>query len=654
MPALLKYHHDGKFCSGGSIYSTDYGLLCSVASHLDVYYPPSKRAKISSPFSSSGELFGKERTPSIQVLPDECLYEIFRRLPEGQARSASACVSKRWLHLLSSIRNFEICRKNTTENGSATSKGNESPNDIDVFSGNENMDMESDGYLTRSLDGKKATDIRLAAIAVGTSSRGGLGKLSIRGSNPTRGVTNVGLAAIARGCPSLRSLSMWNVPSIGDEGILEIAKECHLLEKLDLCQCPLISNKGLIAIAENSPNLTMLTIEACQNIGNVSLQAIARCCPKLQCITIKDCPSIGDQGVASLVSSASSVLTKLKLQSLSITDFSLAVIGHYGKALTSLNLCGLLSVSEKGFWVMANAQGLDKLEFLSITSCRGTTDMSLEAIGKSCHKLKHLCLRKCCFLSDGGLESFTKASESLENLQLEECNRITLSGILHVLSNCGSKLKSLSLIKCTRMKDLYEEMFLPNPCESLCSLSIRSCPGFSDASLVTLGELCPQLCHIDLSGLCQITNAGFLSLVEGCKAGLLKVNLSSCLNVTDESILGMTRLHGETLEVVNLDGCLKLTDRSLAAIADNCLALSDLDVSKTSVTDAGLAALSCGWLNLQILSLSGCSKISNKSIPFLSKLGKTLVGLNIQSCNSISNSTIELLMDSLWRCDILY
>ncbi|XP_057486120.1 EIN3-binding F-box protein 1-like [Actinidia eriantha] len=643
MPALVNYTGDDEFYFGGSVYAMDSSPLCSIGYHLDVYCPPSKRARISSSYASSFNIFEEEKTPSIEVLPDECLFEIFRRLPGGEARSAAACVSKRWLMVLSSVRNSEICKTK-----------NDSLNDVDMTSSNEDLELESDGYLTRCLEGKKATDVRLAAIAVGTASRGGLGKLSVRGSNSMCGITNLGLSAVARGCPSLRVLSLWNASSIGDEGLFEIAKECHLLEKLDLCQCPSISNKGLIAIAQNSPNLSALTIESCQNIGNESLQAISRCCPNLQSITIRDCPLVGDQGVASLLSSAPSALKKVKLQALSITDFSLAVIGHYGKTLTSLILSGLQNVSEKGFWVMGTAHGLEKLVSLTISSCRGTTDASLEAIGKGCHNLKQMCLRKCCFVSDSGLAAFAKASGSLESLQLEECNRITELGIFSALSNCGSKLKSLALVKCMGIKDLVLETPLLSPCESLRSLSIRSCPGFGSASLAVVGKLCPQLHHVDLSGLCGITDAGLLPLVESCEAGLVKVNLSGCLNLTDEVVSAVARLHGGTLEVLNLDGCSKVTDASLFAIADNCFVLNDLDLSKCSITDSGVAALSRGeQLNLQILSLSGCSKVSNKSIPTLRKLGKTLVGLNLQHCNLISNSTVELLMENLWRCDIL-
>lgn len=631
MPALVNYRGDDLF---------------SIGSHVDVYCLPRKRARLSAQFASGETEFEFENQPSIDVLPDECLYEIFRRLPSGKERSFAACVSKKWLMMLTSIRKAEICKSEKLEKEVVASVSDH----VEMIS----CDEDGDGYLTRCLDGKKATDLRLAAIAVGTSGHGGLGKLSIRGNKYTHGVTNFGLSAIARGCPSLKSLSLWNVPSVGDEGLLEIAKECHLLEKLELCHCPSISNESLIAIAENCPNLTSLNIESCSKIGNDGLQAIGKFCRKLQCLSIKDCPLVRDQGISSLLSSASSVLTRVKLQALNITDFSLAVIGHYGKALTNLVLSDLPNVSEKGFWVMGNAQGLQKLVSLTIASGGGVTDVSLEAMGKGCLNLKQMCLRKCCFVSDNGLVAFAKAAGSLEILQLEECNRVSQSGILGVVSNSASKLKSLTLVKCMGIKDMATEMPMLSPNCSLRSLSIRNCPGFGNASLAMLGKLCPQLQHVDLSGLYGITDVGIFPLLESCKAGLVKVNLSGCLNLTDEVVLALARLHSETLELLNLDGCRKITDASLVAIGNNCMFLSYLDVSKCAITDMGISALShAEQLNLQVLSLSSCSEVSNKSMPALKKLGKTLVGLNLQNCNSINSSTVARLVESLWRCDIL-
>lgn len=653
MPALVNYRGDDDFYSGGSLFSRDSGLIFSIGSHVEIYCPPKKRSRISGPCIVSGSLF-EDKRPSIDVLPDECLFEIFRRLPGGQERSVSACVSKRWLTVLSSVHSSEFCRSKTPQKQQDTGSTDKAFNNSEMISADEDIELECDGYLTRCVEGKKATDVRLAAIAVGTSSRGGLGKLSIRGSNSLRGVTNLGLSVIARGCPSLKVLSLWNVPSISDEGLFEIARECHSLEKLDLCQCPSISNKGLAAIAESCPSLTTIAIESCSNIGNEGLQAIAKFCPNLQSIAIKDCACVGDQGISSLLSSASTALTKVKLQALNITDYSVAVIGHYGKAITNLVLCGLQNVSQRGFWTMGTARGLQMVSSLTITSCKGITDLSLEAVGSGCPKLKHICLRKCCFLSDDGLVAFAKATSSLESLHLEECNRMTQMGILTALSCSNSRLKSVSLVKCMGIKDLSTEFPLLSPCESLHCLSIRCCPGFGSASLAMVGKLCPQLYHLDLSGLCGITDAGLLPLLECCEKGLVKVNLSDCSKLTDEAVMALARLHGGTLELLNLDGCRRITDASLVALADSCPLLNDLDVSKCSITDSGVVALSQGVLhNLQVLSLSGCSMISSKSMPALEKLGTTLLGLNLQHCNSISSNMIESLTENLWRCDIL-
>ncbi|KAE8663412.1 EIN3-binding F-box protein 2 [Hibiscus syriacus] len=645
MPALVNYTGDDDFCVGGAFYtnSRDSGRSCSISSQVDLYCPSRKRARITAPFLFGETEFEQNNQPSINVLPDECLFEIFKRLSGGKERSSCACVSKHWLMLLTGIRRSEYeSSKVVKENIVSVS------DDVEMI-----LSDESDGYLTRSLEAKKATDTRLAAVAVGTSGHGGLGKLSIRGSTSYRGVTDFGLSAVARCCPSLKALSLWNVPRVGDEGLSEIANECHLLEKLDLCQCSSITNKGLTAIAEHCPNLTALSIESCPKIGNEGLQAIGKLCLKLQSISIKDCPLVGDNGVSSLFSPEHSILSKVKLQGLNITDFSLAVIGHYGKSVTNLMLGGLRNVSEKGFWVMGNAKGLQKLVSLMITSCLGVTDVSLEAMAKGCSNLKQMSLRRCCFVSDHGLLAFAKFAGSLEGLLLEECNKVTQFGIIGALSNCG--LKSLALVKCMGIKDVSLEAPLSSPCSSLKSLSIRNCTGFGTSSLAMVGKLCPQLQHVDLSGLYGITDAGLLPLLESCVAGLVKVNLSDCLNLTDEVVLALARLHGGTLELLNLDGCRRITDASLVAVADNCVFLGDLDVSRCAITDAGVAALShAEQLILQVLSFSGCSGVSNKSIPFLKRLGKTLLGLNLQHCNSISSGTVELLVESLWRCDILF
>ncbi|CAA0404760.1 unnamed protein product [Arabidopsis thaliana] len=623
MSGIFRFSGDEDCLLGGSMY-------LSPGSCPGVYYPARKRLRVAATSFYSGF---EEKQTSIDVLPEECLFEILRRLPSGQERSACACVSKHWLNLLSSISRSEV--------------NESSVQDVE----------EGEGFLSRSLEGKKATDLRLAAIAVGTSSRGGLGKLQIRGSGFESKVTDVGLGAVAHGCPSLRVVSLWNLPAVSDLGLSEIARSCPMIEKLDLSRCPGITDSGLVAIAENCVNLSDLTIDSCSGVGNEGLRAIARRCVNLRSISIRSCPRIGDQGVAFLLAQAGSYLTKVKLQMLNVSGLSLAVIGHYGAAVTDLVLHGLQGVNEKGFWVMGNAKGLKKLKSLSVMSCRGMTDVGLEAVGNGCPDLKHVSLNKCLLVSGKGLVALAKSALSLESLKLEECHRINQFGLMGFLMNCGSKLKAFSLANCLGISDFNSESSLPSPsCSSLRSLSIRCCPGFGDASLAFLGKFCHQLQDVELCGLNGVTDAGVRELLQSNNVGLVKVNLSKCINVSDNTVSAISVCHGRTLESLNLDGCKNITDASLVAVAKNCYSVNDLDISNTLVSDHGIKALasSPNHLNLQVLSIGGCSSITDKSKACIQKLGRTLLGLNIQRCGRISSSTVDTLLENLWRCDILY
>ncbi|KAL0718191.1 hypothetical protein Bca4012_067513 [Brassica carinata] len=620
MSGIFSFSGDEDFFNGGTMH-------LSPGSCPGMYLPARKRLRVSAPSLYSG--FEQKRT-SIEVLPDECLFEILRRLPSGKERSACACVSKHWLNLLSSITSNESVQE-----------------------------VQCDGSLSRSLEGNKATDLRLAAISVGTSTRGGLGKLQIRGSGFDSKVTDAGLGSIAHGCPSLKVLSLWNLPAVSDKGLSEIARCCPMIEKVDLSRCPGVTDKGLVAISESCQNLSDLTIDSCSGVGNEGLRAIARRCTNLRSISIRSCPRIGDQGVAFLLAQAGAYLTKVKLQMLNITGMSLAVLGHYGAAVTDLVLHGLQGVNEKGFWVMGNAKGMKKLKSLSVTSCRGMTDVGLEAVGSGCPDLKHVSLNKCLLVSGKGLVSLAKSALLLESLKLEECHRINHFGFLGFLMNCGSKLKALSLVNCLGIQDFNSESHLSSTScssSSIRSLSVRCCPGFGDASLSFLGKFCHQLQDVELCGLNGVTDAGVLSLLQSNSVGLVKVNLSGCVNVTDNTVSSLSVGHGRTLESLNLDGCKNITDASLVTVAKNCYSVNDIDVSNTLVSDHGIKALasSPNHLNLQVLSVGGCSGITDKSKACIQKLGRTLLGLNIQRCGRISSSTVDTLLEQLWRCDILY
>ncbi|XP_015078449.1 EIN3-binding F-box protein 1-like [Solanum pennellii] len=615
---------NGVFFAASYPTSRQSSLFLSRRQNRNVNFPPRKRICV----TTSSENFEQRNHPSIEILLDECLFKVFKHLPSGKERSVCACVSKRWLTLLSSIRKDKIPESNG---------------------------IEGKGSLVRSLVGREATDVRLAAIAVGASNYKGLAKLSIGGDNPCHGVSDGGLKAIARCCPTLRDLSLSNMAFVGDEGLSEIADGCHLLEKLYLFQCPKITDNSLLDIAKNCTHMTSLTIDSCIKIGNEAPKAVGKYCPKLKVVILKNCPLIGDRGIEDLFMSAGNILTEVELQALHISDISIKIISQHGTALTSLDFGELRRVVVRDFWVMGIGQCLHKLKSLSISACSGVNDLGLHVICKACPNLKLFCVRKSFVLSDNGLVACVKALVSLQHLRLEECHLITQAGFFGILLNCGKKLKTFSLVKCFGVNDLTNAIPSKAPCcNSLVSLTIRNCPGVGNATIAIISRLCHRLTHIKLIGLLSITDEGLFPLVKNCAANLVAVNLSGCVNITDISVSYIVNKSGRSLKYLLVDGCKNVTDATLVEIWNSCWTLNVLDVSKCGITDSGITTLSSAiQLQLQILSLSGCPLVSDNSLPFLLDLAQNLQGLNIQHCPNISSKTVDALVEMNPRCDIL-
>jgi len=217
------------------------GVLAGVRSRKRVF----ASAADDEPVTAAAPRRQKRREePSLDALPDECLFEVLRRVRGARARCASACVSRRWLALLAGIRASEAV---LAPPAPAVPDLN-----MEYLGGEDDDDDEADlmGHdgdaRERTFEGKEATDARLTAAAVA----GRLAAVSVRGSHPARGVTDSGITALARGCPALRFLALWDVPQVTDAGLAEIAAECHALERLDINSCLLVTDKGLIAVAQ--------------------------------------------------------------------------------------------------------------------------------------------------------------------------------------------------------------------------------------------------------------------------------------------------------------------------------------------------------------------------------------------------------------------
>jgi hypothetical protein len=92
-------------------------------------------------------------------------------------------------------------------------------------------------------------------------------------------VGNVGVAALAQGCPKLLHLRLsWR--SIGDGGVVAVAEHCRSLTHLDLSDST-VADVGILAVARHCSQLVFLNITG-TSVTNVAVSAIATSLPLLR------------------------------------------------------------------------------------------------------------------------------------------------------------------------------------------------------------------------------------------------------------------------------------------------------------------------------------------------------------------------------------
>lgn len=594
----------------------------------------------------------------INSIPDELLCHIFHFLPAPRDRSVCASVSKRWLLLQSRMHRDEFMCPHTEESldeagDEVQSQESTSKDGRKALDNDKRVERQSQwaiGDLSRCLEGRKASDTRLAAVAVGTGARGGLGKLSIRKSF----ATDIGLSAIGSCCAALKALCLWDCPYIKDEGLSLIGKGCGLLEKVDLFRCPSVGDSGLQSIAKNCSLLSFLSLDECGSITDKSLVAVGQGCLNLLTLNIRSCPLIGDDGLVSAVCNLKR-LKRIKLDGLKVGDKSLACIGLYAKTLVRLSLANLDLVTEEGFTLLSLAQGMHSIQRFSITHCMNFTDSTFAMMGKMWHGLKHISLVKCDRVSDMGLAHFMQNAASLEVLQLEMCNSITGRGLIAVFSSQFGKLREVQVKNCDGIQEVG--VFSPSHFSNVSavkSISLTHCSGADNMLLALIGCLCPHATMVDFSDLTGISDEGILAFLYSGRRQLASVNLSGCMELSDRVVCAIAEQYGLSLKSLSLDGCKRVTDKGLKHIAKHCVVLEDLDISQCSITDGGVLPLLLEMgVTLNSLNLSGCSGITNKILPLILDCCHGLSDLNLKHCQGLSQRFIDNVESRLWKCTVL-
>ena len=131
--------------------------------------------------------------------------------------------------------------------------------------------------------------------------RHGLSQVTSIDLNHCHQISDIGVSAIAQGCPLLTSINLERCESISDVGVSAIAQGCPLLTLIRLDRCERISDIGLSAVAQGCPLLTSIALYNCGSISDLGVSAIAQGCPLLTSIDLRYCDRISYVGVSAIV-----------------------------------------------------------------------------------------------------------------------------------------------------------------------------------------------------------------------------------------------------------------------------------------------------------------------------------------------------------------
>lgn len=98
-------------------------------------------------------------------------------------------------------------------------------------------------------------------------------------------VSDVGLLAVANGCPSLRHLEVCSSSGITDNSLVALAENCSNIEHVDFSACPRVSDFGVKALAKRCSKLTDVYLGGCA-VTDESVESLRSHCVHLHYLFI--------------------------------------------------------------------------------------------------------------------------------------------------------------------------------------------------------------------------------------------------------------------------------------------------------------------------------------------------------------------------------
>ncbi|XP_057542865.1 F-box protein At1g47056-like [Amaranthus tricolor] len=400
-------------------------------------------------------------------IPDECLAQVFQSLSSGDRKNCSL-VCKRWFLVEGQSR----CRLSLN---AAEKISTHLPNIFSRFNSVKKLALRCD---------RRSVSISDDALVLISLRCRNLTRLKLRGC---RELTDLGIAAFAQNCKSLRKLSCGSCV-FGVKGLNAVFQHCTLLEEISIKRLRGINNEY-----GGESELTPELIEP--GMAAKSLKSI--CLKELY----------NGQLFGSLIVGAKNLKTLKLIRCLGEWDRVLEMMACSNPNDFNIENHGLVEihlervqVTDFGLSAIANCANLEVLHLVKTPEC---TDLGIVSLSERCKLLRkvHIDGWRTKKIGDEGLSSLGKNCVNLHELVLIGVSP-TMITLDVIVSNCRS-LERLALCSCDSIGD-QEMSCIASKCSALKKFCIKGCP-ISDYGLEALAWGCPNLVKIKVKKCRDVT-----------------------------------------------------------------------------------------------------------------------------------------------------
>lgn len=176
------------------------------------------------------------------------------------------------------------------------------------------------------------------------------------------------------------------------------------------------------------------------------------------------------------------------------TNFTGVSVNAMPKNVESLSILHSLIPSKWFSPLICNKEIMPNLSTLDLSFCGKTTDLTLECIAKARTGLSSLRLNGCYLVTCEGLKSVAVNLKQLTVLEVSETKCDDLA--VHHICRGLSKLRELNLSKCMRVSD-GSLAIISSTLHELKSLKLRGCTQLSEQGFLSLMNCSNALCKLD-------------------------------------------------------------------------------------------------------------------------------------------------------------